>query len=76
MNAINITAYTSDVSQIKAVKAFLKALKIQFEITKESKTSFEPYNPEFVAKIEKSRQDYKDGKGRTVTMDELNALWK
>ena len=76
MNAINITAYTSDVSQIKAVKAFLKALKIQFEITKESKTISEPYNPEFVAKIEKSRQDYKDGKGRTVTMDELNALWK
>lgn len=71
MNAINITAYTSDVSQIKAVKAFLKALKIQFEITKESKTTSEPYNPEFVAKIEKSKQDYKDGNFITVEKDDF-----
>jgi hypothetical protein len=29
-----------------------------------------------VAKIEKSQQDYKDGKGTAVTLDELNNLWK
>jgi|GEM_PF-872642 len=33
MQAINITAYTEDASQIEAVKAFMKALKIKFEIT-------------------------------------------
>jgi hypothetical protein len=71
MEAINITAYTSDTAQIEAVKAVLKAFKIQFEVTKAK-----PYNPEFVAKIKKSQQDYKEGKGRTVTIDELNALWK
>lgn len=76
MEAINITAYTSDVSQIEAVKAVLKALKIQFEVTKASGMPPKPYNPEFVAKIKKSQQDYKEGKGRTVTIDELNALWK
>lgn len=32
------------------------------------------YNPEFVAKIQKGRQNYKDGKGKIMTMDELNAL--
>lgn len=32
MQAINITAYTEDASQIEAVKAFMKALKIKFEI--------------------------------------------
>ena len=71
MEAINITAYTSDASQIEAIKAVLKAFKIQFEVTKET-----PYNPDFVAKIQKSREDYKEGKGRTVTIEELNALCK
>jgi hypothetical protein len=71
MEAINITAYTNDEAQIEAVKAVLKAFKIRFEVTKEK-----PYNPEFVAKIKKSQQDYKEGKGRTVTIEELNALWK
>jgi len=32
MQAINITAYTENASQIEAVKAFMKALKIKFEI--------------------------------------------
>jgi hypothetical protein len=71
MEAINITAYPSDTSQIEAIKAFMRTLKIEFEVAKEK-----PYNPEFVAKIQKSRQDYKEGKGKTMTMNELNALWK
>lgn len=37
MEAINITAYTNDASQIKAIKAVMKALKIKFEITKDEK---------------------------------------
>ncbi|WP_289663747.1 hypothetical protein [Flavobacterium panacagri] len=32
MQAINITAYTEDASQIEAVKAFMKSLKIKYEI--------------------------------------------
>jgi hypothetical protein len=35
MNAINIKAYTVDTSQIEAIKAFMKALKIKFEVSKE-----------------------------------------
>ena len=67
MEAVNIIAYTSDISQIEAVKAVLKALKIRFEITKQSvETKSEGYDSEFMAKIQKSRQDYQDGNFITV----------
>ena len=67
MEAVNIIAYTSDVSQIEAVKAILKALKIRFEITKQSEEMKSgSYNPEFITKIQKSRQDYQDGNFITV----------
>lgn len=72
MEAINITAYTNDEKQIEALKAFMKALKIKFEIKKEDN----PYNPEFVEKIRQGDEDLKNGKGRTVTLEELDSLWK
>jgi hypothetical protein len=56
--------------QVKALKAFAKALKISFKI--EDK----PYDPEFVAKIKNSREDFEAGKGRAITVDELDSLWK
>ena len=71
MQTINITAYTEDTSQIEAIKAVMKALKIKYKISKEK-----PYNPEFVAKIERGRQDFKDGKGTVVSLGELDNLWK
>jgi cytochrome c len=71
MQSTNFTAYTEDASQIEAVKAFMKALKIKFEITKDV-----PYNQEFVKKIKQSKEDYKNGKGKAMSMDELNSLWK
>jgi hypothetical protein len=67
-----IIAYPTTTEQVNALKAVVKALKIKFKETKQEK----PYNPEFVAKIEKSRQDYKDGKGTVMTVEELNELWK
>jgi len=57
--------------QEQAIKAFIKALKIKFEVAKG-----ETYNPDFVKKIERSRQDYKNGKGTRMTLDQLNGLWK
>jgi phosphoribosylamine-glycine ligase len=53
METIRITAHTQDASQIEAVKAFMKALKIKFEITKDK-----PYNPEFAEKIISGDGDY------------------
>ncbi|MBK9256343.1 MAG: hypothetical protein IPM42_12720 [Saprospiraceae bacterium] len=49
----------------------MDALKIKFEFSKE-----EVYNPEFVAKIERARQDFRDGKGKVYTIEQLNALCK
>ena len=73
MEAINIKAYTADISQIKAIKAFMKALKIKFELSKDTE---KPYNAEFVKKIKQGDEDLKNGKGRTVTLEELDNLWK
>lgn len=71
MQAINITAYTDDASQIEAVKAFMKALKIKFEISKD-----QPYNSEFVNKILEAEQEIKQGKGLKVTSEGFDDLWK
>ncbi|MEO6820216.1 MAG: DUF2683 family protein [Ginsengibacter sp.] len=43
--------------QASALKAFIKALNIEFEVT----TNDNLYNPEFVAKIKKSKQEFKQG---------------
>jgi hypothetical protein len=66
-----LIVHPSNEEQVTVLKAFLKALKIKFEFSKD-----EVYNPEFVAKIEKARQDYKDGRGKVYTSEELNELWK
>ncbi len=73
MKAINITAYSEDTSQVEAIKAFMKALKIKFKLSKEE---IKPYNPEFVKKIKQGDEDLKNGKGRTVTLEVLDGLWK
>jgi hypothetical protein len=64
-------AHPKTIEEVNALKAFMEALKIRFEVARES-----PYDPAFVSKIQKSRQDYQDGKGTVLNMDELNNLWK
>lgn len=54
--------------QENALKAFVKALNIKFEISNEK-----PYHPDFVAKIQESRSQVKEGK--TVKLD-LDDIWK
>ena len=51
--------------QLVALKAFMKALKISFEKAKQ------PYNPEFVAKIQESREQVKRGETRVVNIADL-----
>lgn len=71
MQTVNITAHHEDTSQLEAIKAVMKSLKIKFEISDDSS-----YSPEFVAKIERSRKDYLEGKGTVVTLDDLKDLGK
>jgi hypothetical protein len=66
-----ITIHTESIEQEDALKAFAKALKIKFEVAKES-----PYNPEFVEKILKGDKDIAEGRGIKMTVEELKALCK
>lgn len=66
-----LIAHPSNDNELNVIKAFFEALKIKFEVAKDSF-----YNPEFVDKILQGDADFKAGKGRKVTMDELNKLWK
>jgi hypothetical protein len=52
--------------QENALKAFIKALKIKFEVSKEK-----PYDPDFVAKIKESRQEAKEEKTTRVEKKDL-----
>ena len=65
MEAINITAFTKDNSQIEAIKAFMKALEIKFEIADK------PYNSEFVTKILQSEKEIQQGKTIAVKKDDF-----
>jgi hypothetical protein len=71
MQTINFTAYTEDLNQIEAIKAFMIALKIKFEISKD-----QPYNLEFVNKIIEAEKEIKEGKGLKVSSEEFDDLWK
>jgi uncharacterized membrane protein (DUF106 family) len=66
-----LIAHPKTNEELKALKAFMEALKIKFEMAKES-----PYDREFIEKIQKSRKDFKEGKGTVMTLDELDALCK
>lgn len=54
--------------QLSALKAFAKALKVDFETHKS------PYNPEFVTKIKESMAQVEAGD--FVTLDPGKSLWE
>ena len=64
--------HTED-DKIQLIKDFLNSIKVQFETQTTSKPEDIPYDPEFVAKIERSRQQLKEGK---VTRIKIEDLWK
>ncbi len=68
MKTQNIIAHPANAQEMSVIKAFFEALKIKFEVAKDS-----PYDPEFVDKIEKSRKQAAEG--RTVKID-LDDIWK
>ena len=74
METINIKAQTANSTQIEAIKAFMTALKIKFELSSENNNS--PYNQEFVNKIKQGDEDIKNGKGTSISVAELDNLWK
>ncbi|WP_035843102.1 DUF2683 family protein [Crocinitomix catalasitica] len=54
--------------QANALKAFIKALKMKFEITK-----VKAYSPEFLEKIKNSKLQHSQGKDKVIKTEDL---WK
>jgi hypothetical protein len=63
----------TETSNITKIKEFLDSIQVSFTVKKKAE---KPYKPEFVAKIMKSREQHKQGLGTTMTIEELNNLWK
>jgi len=61
-----IIAHPQTDEQVNVIKAFMNALKIKFEISKEN-----PYNSDFVAKIEKSKNEFENGDFTRVAKKDL-----
>ena len=60
-------AHPKTTEQVDALKAFMLALKINFEVTDSM-----GYNLDFVKKVENSRQQVKSGQVTRVKQDDLN----
>ena len=58
--------HPTNTEQANALKAFIKAMKIKFEIKTEKS-----YNPEFVKKIQKSKKEFEEGKSVSVEKENL-----
>ena len=58
--------HPANTEQVNALKAFVKALKIKYE-----ETSPKAYNPEFVAKIRKSKDEFEKGKFIRIEKENL-----
>ena len=67
----NIIVHPANEQEMKVIQAFFKALKIKFEVSKES-----TYNPEFVEKVLQGKKDIEQGKGIALSVEELNDLCK
>jgi len=67
-----LVIYTDNKYKLEAMMAVAKAMEVPFELEPE----VENYDPEFVAKIERGREDMKTGRGRVISMEELDSLWK
>ena len=71
MNTSDIIIVHPSEDKLEALKAFLKALKIKFEVAKSK-----PYNDDFVNDILQGDKDIKNGKGKKITLDQIDDLWK
>ena len=62
-----VIAKPANKEQLAALKAIMKALKVDFTTEKS------PYNPEFLAKVEQAEDQIKSGNYRKVTVSDI---WK
>ena len=60
--------------KLQQIKDFLTGLKVQFETPKTNLETESPYDPEFVTKIQKSKQEFKEGKFTRVAKEDLQSF--
>lgn len=65
-----IILHPKNKTQLSLLKNLAKEMGMSFETKKEEET---PYNPEFVAKIMRSRKDFEEGRFTTIKTEDL---WK
>jgi hypothetical protein len=53
--------------KLNALKSFLSAFNLNYEVQR-------PYNDDFVRKIQKSRQEFEDGKFKSVQKENLKSF--
>jgi hypothetical protein len=75
MKAINIAPHLEDASQIENIKAVVNAFKIKYTINK-AKEADSPNKPDFVAMIKQGEKDLNNGKGSSLTMEDLEKVYK
>jgi hypothetical protein len=68
----SIIIHLENKEQENAVLAFVKALKMKFEISKDE----DDYDAEFVKKIEKSKKEIAEGRGISMSVEDIKKLWK
>ena len=71
VNTRTFIVHTADTEQENVLKAFFNALKIKFEIAGER-----PYNKDFVGMVLQAEDSIKRGKGKKVSSEEFDNLWK
>jgi len=71
MQTANIfIAHPIDLEQENVLKVLFEALKIRFEVAKET-----PYDEDFVNMVLQAEESIKQGKGKKVTSEEFDSLW-
>ena len=71
VNPRTFIVHTTDIEQENVLEAFFNALKIKFEVTGER-----PYNRNFVDMVLQAEDGIKRGKGKKVSSEEFDDLWK
>ncbi|MDR2972962.1 MAG: hypothetical protein LBU83_13735 [Bacteroidales bacterium] len=69
--ASTLIVHPVNLEQENVLKAFFEAFKIRFEVTKQN-----PYNEDFVNMVLQAEDNIKQGKGKKVTSEEFDNLWK
>ena len=68
--SVTIVTHPTTSEQVEAIKAFVKALKIKFEVKPQEE---KPYDPAFVEMVLQGDKDFENGNFKVIKTEDL---WK